>query len=75
MFDMVVSREVDGQMQKVHLENVTFEIRKNEETGTQQLIYDFYVLPQPKTFASVMEQAARMEGSIGPVSYTHLWQV
>lgn len=65
VFDMVVRREVDGQMQKVHLEDVTFEVRKNAETGTQQLIYDFYVLPQPKTFASVMEQAVRMEGSIG----------
>ena len=75
VFDMVVSREVDGQMQKVHLENVTFEIRKNEETGTQQLIYDFYVLPQPKTFASVMEQAARMEGSIGLLVWNSLGDI
>lgn len=72
VFDMVVSRQVDGKAQRVTLKNVTFEIRKNEQTGAQQLIYDFYVLPQEKTFVAVVEQAARMEGSIGMLVWNSL---
>lgn len=65
VMDFVVRREVDGKKSKVELDDVTFELKVNEETGTRELIYDFKVLGIQKTVWTTVEQAGRMEASVG----------
>lgn len=64
VFDMQVSRVVDGEDTTVTLPEVAFRREYSEETGGHILYYDFYVEGIPQTFGSTLEQSARMECSL-----------
>lgn len=64
VFDMQVSRAINGQEKTVLLEDVAFRREYVDETGGYVLYYDFYVAPIPQTVLSTLEQTARTECSL-----------
>ncbi len=75
IFPMTVKRVVDGKKQTVELPAVQFELKKNEETGGNILIYDFKVAPIKKTVLSTLAQAGKMEYSIGVLIWRSLGDI
>ncbi len=64
VFDMQVSRTVDGIEKTVLLKDVTFRREYVEATDSYVLYYDFYVTPISQTLLSTVEQTARTECSL-----------
>lgn len=65
VFEMVVNREVNGKVDRVKLDEVHFELKKDEKTGQQYLIFDLSLLGQPRTLWSTLVYSAKQEISIG----------
>ena len=55
----------------VKLEDVTFETY-TDEAGYKQMVIDFYVYPEEKTFASVIDEAAKWTVSLGRMIFLSL---
>lgn len=70
VLQMVVRREVDGKVQKVNLDAVTFAVEQDEETGRQYLKRDFYVLGVERTFWNTITYSAKQSVSIA----TMIWR-
>ena len=68
VLDMVVRRDGD----KVSLPKVAFTVTKDEETGRQQLQYDFVLLGEIRTFGNTFTQAAKQEVSVATVVWRSL---
>ncbi len=68
VLQMVVRR--DGE--KVSLNNVTFEMKKDEETGRNYLVYDFVVLGKVRTFGNTITQSAKQEVSVATIVWRSL---
>ncbi len=68
VFDFTVRR--DGE--KTTLDGVTFDLEVDEETGTRYLVYDFKVLGIEKTAWTTVQQAAKMETSVGVLIWRSL---
>ena len=66
-FDMVVRRQVDGKTQKVALNDVEFEVAKDEETGQQYIRYNFVLLGEQRTFWNTITYSAKQEVSIATI--------
>lgn len=75
VMSITVRREVDGETQTVTLPDVRFELKKNEETGKNILIYDFKVQPIKKTVGSTLAQAGKMEYSVGILIWRSLGDI
>ena len=68
VLDMVVRR---GE-EKVELPQVAFTVVKDEETGRQQLQYDFVLWGKPRTFGNTFVQAAKQEVSVATIVWRSL---
>ncbi len=68
VLQMVVRR--DGE--KVSLNNVTFETKKDEETGRNYLVYDFVVLGKVRTFGNTITQSVKQEVSVATIVWRSL---
>lgn len=68
VLDMVVRRNDH----KVELPRVAFTVTQNEETGRQQLQYDFVLLGRVRTFGNTFTQAAKQEVSVATVVWRSL---
>ena len=68
VLQMVVRR--DGE--KVSLNNVTFKMKKDEETGRNYLVYDFVVLGKVRTFGNTITQSAKQEVSVATIVWRSL---
>lgn len=72
VLDMVVRRPTEDGSEKVELPKVAFTVTKNEETGRQQLQYDFVLLGRVRTFGNTFVQAAKQEVSVATVVWRSL---
>lgn len=72
VLSMVVRREVDGKKMDVTLNEVAFELKTDEESGRQYLVYDFVVLGVERTFGNTFVQAAKQELSVGTIVWRSL---
>ncbi len=72
ILDMVVRRTVDGESQKVHLNDVTFTISVDEETGRQYLRYDFSILGVRRTFFNTFTYSFKQEVSVATIVWRTL---
>jgi regulator of sigma E protease len=68
ILQMVVRR--DGE--KVALDNVTFELKKDEQTGRNYLVCDFVILGEVRTFGNTITQSAKQELSVATVVWRSL---
>lgn len=68
VLDMVVRRE--GR--RVELPAVVFTVTKDEETGRQQLSYDFVLYGQMRTLGNTFVQAAKQEVSVATIVWRSL---
>lgn len=59
----------------VVLPEVQFQLKKNEETGKQALIYDFVLLGEQKTLWSTFTQAGKMECSVAMMVWRSLGSI
>lgn len=75
IMDMVVRRAVDGRPKKVKLPGVTFEIKKDETSGRQYLIYDFSVKGINRTPWTVLAQSGKMEFSVATMIWRSLGDI
>ncbi len=75
IFPITVRRLVDGKKTVVELPSVRFELRHNEATGGNILIYDFKVAAIPKTVLSTLAQAGKMEYSVGTLIWRSLGDI
>ena len=70
VLQMVVRRDVDGKVQNVELDAVTFMLAQDEKTGQQYIKRDFYVLGVERTFWNTITYSAKQEVSIA----TMIWR-
>lgn len=68
VLQMVVRR--DGE--KVKLDNVTFTLNQDEETGRNYLVYDFVVLGKVRTFGNTITQSVKQEFSVATIVWRSL---
>jgi regulator of sigma E protease len=68
VLQMVVRR--DGE--KVSLDNVKFELKLDEETGRNYLVYEFVVLGKVRTFGNTITQSAKQEVSVATIVWRSL---
>lgn len=68
VLQMVVRR--DGE--KVSLDNVKFELKQDEKTGRNYLVYDFVVLGKVRTFGNTITQSAKQEVSVATIVWRSL---
>ena len=68
VLQMVVRR--DGE--KVKLDNVTFTLNQDEETGRNYLVYDFVVLGKVRTFGNTITQSVKQEVSVATIVWRSL---
>lgn len=68
VLQMVVRR--DGE--KVSLDNVKFELKYDEETERNFLVYDFVVLGKVRTFGNTITQSAKQEVSVATIVWRSL---
>lgn len=68
VLQMVVRR--DGE--KVTLDNVKFELKLDEKTGRNYLVYDFVVLGKVRTFGNTITQSAKQEVSVATIVWRSL---
>ncbi len=71
IMDITVKREVDGKRKTVLLEDVQFQLEK-QENGRNRLIYDFKVLGIKKTPWTTLVQAGKMEYSVATLIWRSL---
>ncbi len=64
VFDMEVSRIVNGEETTVELSDVTFRREYVKDAKRHVLYYDFYLEAVPQTLGSTLEQSVRVEGSL-----------
>lgn len=64
VFDMEVSRIVNGEETTVELTDVTFRREYVKDAKRHVLYYDFYLEAVPQTLGSTLEQSVRVEGSL-----------
>lgn len=72
VLSMVVRRTVDGKKTDVTLDNVAFELKTDEQSGRQYLVYDFVVLGVERTFGNIFVQAAKQELSVATIVWRSL---
>ena len=72
VLSMVVRRTVDGKKTDVTLDKVAFELKTDEESGRQYLVYDFVVLGVERTFGNTFVQAAKQELSVATIVWRSL---
>lgn len=72
ILDMVVRRTVDNKEQKVYLEDVTFAISVDEETGRHYLRYDFSILGVRRTFFNTFTYSFKQEVSVATIVWRTL---
>lgn len=65
VLEMVVLRQEGETQREITLENVTFELVKDEQTGVQYLKQEFYVLGESRTFWNTITFSAKQEVSLG----------
>lgn len=70
VLQMVVRREADGKREKVELDEVVFNIVKDEESGKQYLKYDFALFGEPRTVWNTIAHSAKQEVSVA----TMVWR-
>jgi regulator of sigma E protease len=70
VFDMVVSREVEGKKEKVVLKQTVFNWVNSENSG-----YSFTVSPIEQTFGSVITQSAKMECTVSVMIWRSLGDI
>ena len=68
VLQMVVRR--DGE--KVTLDNVKFELKYDEETGRNYLVYDFVVLGKVRTLGNTITQSFKQEVSVATIVWRNL---
>ncbi len=68
VLQMVVLRDE----QKVTLDAVKFELKHDEETGRNYLVYDFVVLGKVRTFGNTITQSAKQELSVATIVWRSL---
>ena len=68
VLQMVVRRDGD----KVSLNNVTFEMKQDAETGRNYLVYDFVVLGKVRTLGNTITQSAKQEVSVATIVWRSL---
>ena len=68
VLQMVVRR--DGE--KVTLDNVKFELKYDEETGRNYLVYDFVVLGKVRTLGNTITQSFKQEVSVATIVWRSL---
>ncbi|MDD3692679.1 MAG: M50 family metallopeptidase [Oscillospiraceae bacterium] len=73
--DMTVRRKVDGKRKKVELSGVTFELKKDEQSGRRYLVYDFTVVGIKRTVLSTISQAAKTEYSVATMIWRSLGDI
>lgn len=67
VLQMVVRREVDGEMKKVKLDAVKFDLIKDEKSGQQYLKYDFILYGEERTLWNTITHSAKQEVSIATI--------
>ena len=72
VLQMVVSREVDGKLQKISLDAVRFDLVKDEESGQQYLKYDFVLIGERRTFWNTITYSVKQEVSVATVVWRTL---
>ena len=70
--DGVLQMVVQRGEEKVTLDGVTFELRKDEETGRNYLVYDFVVLGEVRTVGNTITQSAKQEVSVATIVWRSL---
>lgn len=70
--DGVLQMVVRRGDQKVTLDGVKFELRQDEETGRNYLVYDFVVLGKVRTFGNTITQSAKQEVSVATIVWRSL---
>ncbi len=73
--DIVVRRKIVDKYKKVTLEDVTFEIKNDTESGRRYLIYDFVVKGIKRTPTTTITQAAKMEYSVATLIWRSLGDI
>ena len=68
VLSMVVRRDGD----KVALDGVRFELKYDEETQRNYLVYDFVVLGEVRTFGNTITQSAKQELSVATIVWRSL---
>ena len=79
-FTMEMQNDADGVLQmvvrrdgeKVSLDNVKFELKQDEKTGRNYLVYDFVVLGKVRTFGNTITQSAKQEVSVATIVWRSL---
>ncbi len=70
--DGVLQMVVRRGEQKVTLDGVKFELKYDEETGRNFLVYDFVVLGKVRTFGNTITQSAKQEVSVATIVWRSL---
>jgi regulator of sigma E protease len=70
--DGVLQMVVQRGEEKVTLDGVTFELRKDKETGRNYLVYDFVVLGEVRTVGNTITQSAKQEVSVATIVWRSL---
>ncbi len=72
VLSMRVERIIDNQTQLITLDAVTFQLKTDEETGRNYLVYDFVVLGEERTFWNTITYSAKQEVSVATVVWRSL---
>ncbi len=70
--DGVLQMVVRRDEKKVTLDGVKFELKYDEETGRNFLVYDFVVLGKVRTFGNTITQSAKQEVSVATIVWRSL---
>ncbi len=70
--DGVLQMVVDRDGEKVTLDSVKFQLKQDEETGRNYLVYDFVVLGEVRTFGNTITQSAKQELSVATIVWRSL---
>ncbi len=70
--DGVLQMVVDRDGEKVTLDSVKFQLKQDEETGRNYLVYDFVVLGKVRTFGNTITQSAKQELSVATIVWRSL---
>ncbi len=72
VLSMVVERKIDGVKQRVALDAVEFQLKKDAQTGRSYIVYDFSLLGVPRTFLNTFSYSAKQEVSVATVVWRSL---
>ena len=70
--DGVLQMVVERNGEKVTLDGVKFELKYDEETGRNYLVYDFVVLGKVRTLGNTITQSAKQELSVATIVWRSL---